>query len=226
MDNQSQSNILSNQPSFQDRSSSSTNWSRIAIFILLLLLIIVGSIIIGISIGQNKTVNKSLLETSEQFVTPTLTSIDSVNQPEESKPTVNKTSDWKLFSSEKYSFSFKYPDDYQVEERSDGFFVIILPSEKQIPQAGVSIDARGKSPMYNTYNEAEQWINLNNNINQEKIVNNWKIFTMTGKEGMTKGIKFVRAIISYKDGVMSMETIDNQPYNNLIEQIISTFEFK
>src|SRR3989344_135240 len=64
---------------------------------------------------------------------------------------------WRTYSSPKYGISFKYPQDYQVEERVDGFFVIIAPDDK-VPLSGISIDARLQGINEN-YDKAKDWIN-------------------------------------------------------------------
>jgi hypothetical protein len=149
------------------------------------------------------------------------------NTPTQTDPTVKSTTDptveWKTYISSKYGFSFRYPDGYKVEERVPGFMVIALLKEA-VPQGGISIEARMQKP-YDSLRSAEEYIKSALEISQEIKINNWQVYLGTGKEGMTKGIKFRQAIAPFDTGVIEAETIETSSYAEIFDQILSTFKF-
>lgn len=211
-----------------------SNSSILKIIILIIIVLILG-IILGNYFNLNQMLS-SLIKpqpkacTMEAKVCPNGTSVSRSGPNCEFSPcptaiaTPDPTANWKTYTDSTYGFSFKYPQDHKIEQRENGFFVISLTTD-QNPQGGISIDSRNQNPNYKTFTEAEQYYHTSYTINQEDTVNNWKTFIAVGKEGMVQNMIFKIAIAPYKNGVINIETINNQAYSKLFDQILSSFKF-
>ena len=131
-------------------------------------------------------------------------------------------SDSKTFTSSKYGITFNYPQEYKVEERVDGFFVITAPGE-HVPQGGISIDARLQG-IFETYEKAVNYYTSSLELSQNVQKPNLSIFVGVGKEGQIKGIEFQNAVVRYKTGALGLETINVEPYKSIFGKILSTFK--
>lgn len=127
----------------------------------------------------------------------------------------------KTYTSSKYGISFKYPEDYKVEERVDGFFVITSPGE-HVPQGGISIDARLQG-IFETYEKAVNYYTSSLELLYNVQKPNLSVFIGVGKEGQIKGIEFQNAVIRYKTGALGLETINVEPYKSIFGTILSNF---
>lgn len=128
---------------------------------------------------------------------------------------------FKTYTSTKYGFSFKYPQDYKVEERVDGFFVITAPGE-HVPQGGISIDARLQG-IFETYEKAVNYYTTSLELSYNVQKPNVSVFIGVGKEGQIKGIEFQNAVLRYKTGALGLETINVEPYKSIFGTILSNF---
>ncbi|MBU1104379.1 hypothetical protein KJ664_00570 [Patescibacteria group bacterium] len=225
MENEIQPNTPPIQPLPQSSTpiptQKTTKWSKILLFTVLGLGAIAGSIFFGIQIGKNQTPNQQPIVV-QPTASPTQAIVNPTALPTEN-PTIDTTTNWKTYTSTTYGLSFKYPQDYKVEERSDGFFVISTQTDN-VPQSGISIDARQQGS-YQSLAKAQANINTAFTVNGSSEVNGWTTFDVIGKEGMLKDIEFKLAIAPYKTGAIEMETINNEPYRNIFDQILSTFKF-
>lgn len=183
-----------------------TNWLILLIF--LILGIVVG--IIGLLGYQKYFASKPIV----------------VNTPASSptpSTTPDPTAEWKTYNDPLGQFSFKYPQNYQVEERSNDFFVITLPDE-QAPQAGIMIDARLQGN-YESFDRAKETINNSLVVSQRTKMGDWDLFVGVGKEGMIDGVGFKHAISPYKNGAISIETVNTAPYKDIFEDVVRSFRF-
>jgi len=130
----------------------------------------------------------------------------------------------KTYTSSKYGISFKYPQDYKVEERVDGFFVITAPGESA-PQGGISIDARLQG-IFETYEKAVNYYTSSLELSYNVQKPNLSVFVGVGKEGQIKGIEFQNAVIRYKTGALGLETINVEPYKSTFGTILLNFTIK
>lgn len=179
----------------------------------------------GYYLGKNTSEVKQSTQRTQNQTAPIATSTPLTTSAPDTQNTPSQvTSNWKTYTSSKYGFTFKYPQDYQVEERVDGFFVITV-SDGGAPQEGISIDARLQG-IYETFEKAQNWINTDLQISQTSQIGNWSIFIGVGKEGMIKNIEFKHAISPYKNGAIGVETINNSPYKDIFEDIVKSFQFK
>lgn len=99
----------------------SFNWLKIVIFIFLGILIIVGSVFVGIKIGKKQPTNL-------QQITEQPTSIPTNNQPISTveiniSPTITPTTEpiigLKTYTDNKYGFSFSYPQSWKIETKPE-----------------------------------------------------------------------------------------------------------
>ena len=128
----------------------------------------------------------------------------------------------KTYTSSKYGISFKYLEDYKVEEKVDGFFVITAPGE-HVPQGGISIDARLQG-IFETYEKAVNYYTTSLELSYNVQKPNLSVFVGVGKEGQIKGIEFQNAVIRYKTGALGLETINVEPYKSVFGTILSNFK--
>jgi len=201
--------------------TSKTNQTLIFIIVILLLIIVGGGAFIFAKYlySPNPTSDISTQQTASSSSFSNL-SADKATAPSFS---VDLTASWKTYENTKYGLSFRYPLDFKVEERVDGFIVISAPTNNA-PQSGISIDAR-RQGFYESFAKAQENINNTFMVTKSSEINGWKTFDAVGKADMLKNIKFKLAIAPYKDGVIDMETIDAEPYGSFFDQIISTFKF-
>lgn len=109
MDENNNLNIPLNQPSLQVPSSipirESTSKSNILLFIVLGLIVIAGSIFIGIHIGKNQ------ITTQPQIVqSPTISPTQGVADP---------TANWKTYSNKEFGIELKYPNHWNTFSQTD-----------------------------------------------------------------------------------------------------------
>ena len=151
--------------------------------------------------------------------------ISSISNPKSQPQTpsqVNTVRDgWKVYKSAAYGFTFEYPSGFTVEERVGGFFVITAPGEN-VPQGGISIDARSQGP-FGTYDSALAQIRSSLTISDETGIGDWTVITGVGNEGMTNGIEFKQAVMRYSPGALAVETINVEPYKSIFNDIIASF---
>jgi len=111
MENENQPNISPVQPLPQ--TSTSISRSIILLFTVLGLIVIAGSVFVGIQVGKNQTPKQQPI-----VVQPTITPIQVVANPSIT-PTANSitdsTTNWKTYTSIKYTF--KYPSEWLVDEK-------------------------------------------------------------------------------------------------------------
>lgn len=156
-------------------------------------------------------------------ITTNNTKTEEIPEPAIQKDTQSsKTIDWETYANDKYGFYFKYPKGYKVEERVDGFFMITSLDEN-VPQAGISIDAR-QNGIFKTYEDAVNYYITSLNITEINQQKDLTTLTGIGKEEMTKGIEFQNAIFRYKTGAIGIETINKAPYKNIFKDIVLSFK--
>jgi len=88
----------------------SKNWLKILSFTLLEVVVIAGSVFIGIQIGRNQIVNQQPI-TAQPTIIPSQTTTNS---------TTNPTSDWKTYTNSLYKFEFQYPPDWEMNKYAQG----------------------------------------------------------------------------------------------------------
>lgn len=119
IENKTQQNIPSAQPASPVPNQSINNWGKIVLLVLLGLIIIGGSIFAGIQIGKHQTTDQQ--QVAEKPTTnPTQPVANQITKLPETTPTTISTKDWKTFSSNTEGFTIKYPNDWNIENSSDG----------------------------------------------------------------------------------------------------------
>ena len=111
MENVIQQNIPPFQPTPVTPVPSSTNWSRIIIFVLIGLVLIVGSVFVGIQIRKSQiTKQPPIVEQPTTFPTQAVINPTTIltNEP---NPTIDPTSDWKTYNIKELNISFKLPEE-------------------------------------------------------------------------------------------------------------------
>ncbi|RJQ38497.1 hypothetical protein C4559_01770 [Candidatus Microgenomates bacterium] len=113
MENEIQSNIPPVQPLSQTPTPipPSSNWSKVLLFTVLGLIIVSGSVFVGIQIGKNQMSNQQPIVTQPIITSPTQTVINPTTLPNGSNPTTS----WKTA---KFGglFSYEYPMGWNVGE--------------------------------------------------------------------------------------------------------------
>lgn len=102
MENEVQSNIPPAQPLSEVPVLPKKNWLKILLFILIGLVVIAGSVFVGIQIGKRQIPTQTAANSTDLSVTPS--------------PTINPTADWKTYTSSEFGFTFKYPNDWEVRD--------------------------------------------------------------------------------------------------------------
>lgn len=106
MENEIQPNIPPVQPLPQTPVPPTINWKRIVLFILLGLVVIAVSVFIGIQIGRNQVSSQQPVA-----IQPTAT-------PTAPTSTNDSTVDWKTYTNTRYSYSFQYPQQYNIKNNN------------------------------------------------------------------------------------------------------------
>ena len=115
MENDTQQNIPPVQPLPQTPPviPPSTNWSKILLFTILGLIIVAGSVFVGIQIGKNQTSNQQPIVT-QPTANPTQTAVNPTAQPT-ANPTTDPTADWKTYTNQ--VFTIKLPEQFEYDTR-------------------------------------------------------------------------------------------------------------
>jgi hypothetical protein len=121
VENEVQPNIPPVQPLPQTPpvSTPSTNWSKILLSTIIGLIVITGSVFIGIQIGKNQLTNQQSI--NEQPIIPlTQATTTPTVLPTTPSPTINPTTDWKTYINTKYRYQLLYPSDWLVQAMNGG----------------------------------------------------------------------------------------------------------
>ncbi len=117
MENEVQQNTPPVQPLPQTPASvltpPSTNWSKILLFVVLGLVIVAGSIFIGIQIGKSQAQSQQPI-VAQPIASPTQTAVNPTAQP-----TSNPTADWETYSNALTNFSINYPTGWRKVESAN-----------------------------------------------------------------------------------------------------------
>lgn len=98
----------------------SASRSKILLFTILGLVIIAGSVFIGIQVGKNQTSNQppiAVLPTASP--TQTATNPTAIPTSSATSPTINPTSDWQVYSNTQANFSINYPKGWRKVESAN-----------------------------------------------------------------------------------------------------------
>lgn len=137
--------------------------------------------------------------------------------------TAGLPTDWKTYQNRDYNFTIKYPENYLVEERVKGFFVVKTQTENT-PQGGISLDFRGHDPKFTDVNTAIDYYKQSLSDLSTSTTDSWNIINGTGTEPMVTGLRFLYAVHNDKPDVV-IESLDVKPYNQIFLQILSSVKF-
>lgn len=118
MRNETQQDTTSVQSIPPTPSQPINNFSKITLLTLLGLTVIGSSLFIGIEIGKKQIANQQPI--TVQPANPTQPVANQVTKPLQITPKAILTKDWKTFSSTTEGFTIKYPNDWNIENSSDG----------------------------------------------------------------------------------------------------------
>jgi hypothetical protein len=238
MENEVQSNTPPTQPKPQTLPivPPSTNWSKILLFIVFGLIIIAGSVFVGIQIGKNQITNRHLI--NEQ---PTIPPIQAITTPT-ALPTIpsstaNPTTNWKTYLNTKYWYQLQYPTNWLVQAMNGGEQLALtqaanfrMTSDKTPAESGFSLsvfsnpnnlsltDWINKNPDNGTLLLGANKINSSiisiNGLKWEKIDNDSIGYIPTG---------YVKYGVAY-NGYLYYVVIYSAD-TKALEQILSTFKF-
>ena len=245
MENEVQPNIPSVQPLPQTPAPvpQPTNWLRIFLFILLGLIIIAGSIFVGIQIGRNQITNQQPITTqptitpSQAVVNPTVLPTTSIT----ATPTIDSTAGWKAFKANDYEI--KYPlDKYSLINGSSNInalwpgVVIINPNDSFSGYA-IEISVFNNTTNLSVENPKDLFdsgfvnsmcsASLSNGKIDTIYLDQKKAFEMShclgGQAGTKEEIVTVENNKLYKISVTPLD--QGSSANEVLNQILSTFKF-
>ncbi len=92
-----------------------TNLSKILLFVILGLIIVAGSVFVGIKISKSQTSIQQPIAVQSTII-PTQTIGNPTTAPVTPSPATNPVTKWKIYTNETYGFSVEYPDIVIVDE--------------------------------------------------------------------------------------------------------------
>lgn len=233
MENEVQQNITPVQPLIQTPipTQPPTNWSKNLLFTVLGLIIVAGSVFVGIQIGKSQTPSQQPV-VAQPTASPTQIAVNQTIQPT-ANLTTNPITDWKTYTNSKYNFSFKYPSDWITKFVSVSGFddqVWIADSVSSMPttlpgqigngaRASITIQISSKDISLN-YSEKDfnQFESLSYNVGGLTGIRK----TGISKEGLSR-----ETIITVKMGneYLNIMPLDTETNKQHLDQILSTFKF-
>lgn len=229
MENQIQSSV----PYLQSESpaSSSAKWSKIIIYGVMGLIVIVGSVFAGMQIGKNQLNNQQLAIT-EPVAKPPQATIDL-----EISPTVKASKDWYVFTDTNFGISFSYPKDWTVTMEGDWLFIASRETTDQLKNKNNTWTRVGdiivtKIPQEelpnNTNNlSLSKWINSNEaslyGINQAEP---YELDNLDGYKATASSHSPVEIIFLDNNGIIyQIDSGNSANFTDELNQILSTFKF-
>lgn len=134
MDNQIQPNIPPLQPQTQILVPPSTNWLKILLLAILGLIVVAGSVFVGIQIGKNQTPNQQPIVVQPTII-PTQTVGNPTTAPVIPSPATNPVTKWKIYTNETYGFSIDYPDLIIIDEKNQNGTLSVFFRLKKLDNA-------------------------------------------------------------------------------------------
>lgn len=227
--------ILQNIPPVQTSPQSpvsvptqpSTNWSKILLITVLGLIIIAGSVFVGIQIGKSQTPSQQPIATQSTISPTQATTIPTA------LPTTDSTLNWKTYSNSKYSFSFKYPLDWIVKFVSVSGFddqIWIADSVSSMPTTLPGQIGNGaRAPIVMQISSEDMSLNYSENDFNQFESSSYNIGGLTGirKTGISKEGLSRETIITVKMGneYLNIMPLDTETNIQHLDQILSTFKF-
>lgn len=198
----------------------------VLIFTLLIILLTSGAFFLGQKYASLKQYNHQVVLIPTAFPT--------------ALPAINPTENWKTYANNKYKFSLKYPFGWQVltsPVNSDQFNIIISPEDKSdergIPPIQISInmakDLNGNT--FTSISDAEAILtksfSKSSIIKKNSMIDNQSAVSLTGLligPGPSEGRFLHYTLIQYNNKVIFTQ-LGNKDYQNIFDQILSTFKF-
>lgn len=196
------------------------------LIILLSILLIISCLIAGFFAWQTQKLVKELTAYRLQ---PTATQTPT--------PTPNPTADWKMYTSEKYNFSFKYPNDLNIYVNSDIYkgvqnTILITKENKQTTSPGgwagvfVTVLPNPLKLSSNAYIQKEILSDpLNSKTKIKNIASNNVDISIIEDEVVGGNRESTPSIYISKNDQIIVISSSTQQYIDLSNQILSTFKF-
>lgn len=233
MENEVQQNISSAQSPSQTSPvvPTSTNKSNVLLFTVLGLIVIAGSVFVGIQIGKTQTPSQQLI-VAQPTILPTqaITSL-TVIPTQIVTPTVDPTANWKMYTNKE--LSFKYPSDWEEQKTQ----VFGSKSETEFRFDNTTTFTFSLIGNYNQitgapYTSLEEYLDVRSKFSSNTTVAGQiakKIINSGG--GLAIAYKEVVFFTPKKDNIVSMYfsgpyyTEDDNKAENIFNQILSTSKF-
>lgn len=110
---------------------SPKNRLKIPLFILMGLMIITGSVFVGIQIGKNQMPNQQPAAI-QPAATPTQIAVNPITLSITPTPAINPVTKWKIYTNNKYGFSIEYPDPVIVDEKTQNGMLSVFFRLKEL----------------------------------------------------------------------------------------------
>jgi hypothetical protein len=205
-------------------------WLKTLLFTLLGLIVIAGSVFIGIQIEKNQTSNQQ----------PTITPSPTETILPTTIPTVDPTADWETYIDEKGIYTIKYPSDFKTETQRE-IFILSKWGPDQKPNTelydGLSLNFSFDPSLKNIDDLKTSVNNFISSLASENIsditkemtnisIGEYSGYTFTSQGLGTHTYIFLQSPFGGAIQITN-STIDpnNQGFQDTVNQILSTFKF-
>jgi hypothetical protein len=229
MENENQTTTTPTHPIQNTPSINSTPPKTPNLFLLILLglILVTGSVLIGIQIGKNQNPPQRDITKPLPILPTAIVSNPMITPPAEG------TSNWKTYTDSKYKFSFKYPNGWVTKFVSVVGYddqVWIADKESSMPSTlPGQIGNGGRAPIVIQISLSDLSKNFSDTNLDQFESKSYQIGNLTGiyKTGISKASLSRETIISVKTGTNYLNIIPLDTENNKLnlDQILSSFKF-
>ncbi len=201
---------------------SSTNWSKILSFTVIGLIVVAGSVFVGIQIGKNQTPNQQSI-VAQTTASPTRAAVNPTIQP-----TVIPTSNLKTLTSDQFRFTLKYPNDWTYYKNGSND-VLKLPYIRNLSAQNETLAKNdgcaihfgfgGGSGPSNDIQSSSVSVGSLNYTKKNWLIDSKPVFASYLYNGVSPATKKFELLFTW------ISNANSELCQKEIDQILSTFEF-